>query len=101
LEKEIEIELPLPKNQWRQTALLEAQAKHFERMELEHTAEDIRIVLQKLKETRTIKIKGKNVDDLDLKKIGELVQQANDKSSRVNLRGLFKSIKTPKQQPPK
>lgn len=93
LEKEIVIELPLPKDQWRQTAFLEAQAKEFERTGLVRTAEDMRIVLEKLKETRTIKIKGKNVDDVDLEKLGNLIQQANDKSSKVNLKGLLKSLK--------
>jgi hypothetical protein len=53
----------------------------------------MRIVLEKLRETRTIKIKGKNVDDLDLEKLGNLIQQANEKSSKVNLRSLFKSLK--------
>lgn len=93
LEKEIVIELPLPKNQWRQTAFLEAQAKEAERLGLSLLAEDMRIVLEKLKETRTIKIKGKNVDNLDLEKIGNLIKQANGKSSKVNLKGFLKSLK--------
>jgi hypothetical protein len=29
----------------------------------------------------------------DLEKLGNLIQQANEKSSKVNLRGLFKSLK--------
>ena len=93
LEKEIIIELPIPKNEWRQIAFLEAQAKEFERLKFPILAEDIRIVLEKLKETRTIRIKGKNVDDLDLEKLGNLIQQANEKSFKVSLRGLFKSLK--------
>jgi hypothetical protein len=52
-----------------------------------------RILLEKFRETRTIRIKGKNVDDLDLEKLGNLIQQANEKSSKVNLRGLFKSLR--------
>jgi len=49
--------------------------------------------LEKFRETRTIRIKGKNIDDLDLETLGNLIQQANEKSSKVNLRGLFKSLK--------
>jgi DNA-binding MarR family transcriptional regulator len=93
MEKEIVIRLPLPKDQLRQTALLEAQAKEFERKGLVRTAEDMRIFLEKLRETRTITITGKNVNDLDLEKIGNMIQQANEKSSKVSLRGLFKSLK--------
>ena len=93
LEKEIIIELPIPKNEWQRVAALEAMAKKAERAELLLTAEDIRIVLEKLRETRTIKIKGKNVDDLDLEKLGNLIQQANEKSSKINFKGLFKKLK--------
>jgi IS30 family transposase len=93
LEKEIVIELPLPRNQWLHIGLLEAQAKELERAHFLQTAEIYRILLEKLRETRTIKIKGKNVDTLDLEKLGNLIQQANEKSSKVNLRGLFKSLK--------
>jgi hypothetical protein len=93
LEKEIVIELPLPKKDWQRIAFLEAQAKQFEKWGWSSLAEDIRITLEKLKETRTIRIKGKNVDDLDLEKLGNLIQQANEKSSKVNLRSLFKSLK--------
>jgi len=38
-------------------------------------------------------IKGKNVDDRDLEKMANLIQQANERSSKVNLKGLFKSLK--------
>jgi hypothetical protein len=93
LEKEIVIELPLPKDQWRQVTLLEMLAKDCERHEFPGAAEMYRIPLEKLMETRTIKIRGKNVDDLDLEKLGNLIQQANEKSSRVNLKGLLKSLK--------
>jgi hypothetical protein len=48
---------------------------------------------QKEETARALKIKGKNVDDLDLEKLGNLIQQANEKSSKINLRGLFKSLK--------
>jgi DNA-binding Lrp family transcriptional regulator len=93
LEKEIVIELPLPKDQWQRMALLEILAKDCERERLPEVAETYRTLLEKFRETRTIKIKGKNVDDLDLEKLGNLIQQANEKSSKVNLRGLFKRLK--------
>lgn len=93
LEKEIVIELPMPKDQWQRIALLEALAKDCERENFPETASIYRILLEKFRETRTIKIKGKNVDDLDLEKLGNLIQQANKKASKVNLRGLFKSLK--------
>jgi hypothetical protein len=93
LEKEIVIELPMPKGEYQRIAFLEAQAKEFERIGFSLLAEDIRILLEKFRETRTIKIKGKNVDNLDLEKLGELIQQATKKSSRFNLRGLFKGSK--------
>jgi predicted transcriptional regulator len=93
LEKEIVIELPLPRDQWQRMALLEILAKDCERNRLPAVAETYRIALEKLRETRIIKIKGKNVDDVDLEKLGNLIQQANEKSSKVNLRGLFKSLK--------
>jgi len=94
LEKEIVIELPMPKGEWRRIAFMEAQAKEFERLKFP-LAEDIRILLEKFRETRTIRIKGKNVDDLDLEKAASFIQQANERSSKVSLRGLFKSLKRP------
>lgn len=93
LEKEIVIELPMPKNQWQRMALLEALGKDWEGANLPKDANIYRILLEKFKETRTIRIKGKNVDDLDLEKLGNLIQQANEKSSKVNLKGLLKSLK--------
>jgi len=92
LEKEIEIELPIPKNEWQRIALLEAMANDWAE-NFSETSNVYRIFLDKFKETRTIRIKGKNIDDLDLEKLGNLIQQANEKSSRVSLRGLFKSLK--------
>ena len=71
LEKEIIIELPIPKNQWQQMGLLEVMERDVEEAKLRKTARIYRILLEKLKETRTIKIKGKNVDSLDLEKVAE------------------------------
>jgi len=93
LEKEIVIELPMPKDQWQRMALLEALGKDWEGANLPEDANVYRILVEKFRETRTIRIKGKNVDDLDLEKLGNLIQQANEKTSKVNLRGLFKSLK--------
>jgi IS30 family transposase len=92
LEKEITIELPMPEKEWQRMALLEAMDKDWKGT-FPETTSLYRICLEKLRETRTIKIKGKNVDDLDLEKLGNLIQQANEKSSKVNFRGLFKSLK--------
>jgi biotin operon repressor len=95
LEKEIVIELPLPKRQWQQEVLLEHTVKTFG---AENDPDNIfKISLDKLKETRTIKIKGKNVDDLEMEKLAELIKQANERSSKINLKGLFKKLK--KSQP--
>jgi IS30 family transposase len=93
LEKEIVIELPMPKNQWQRMALLEALRKDWEGANLPEDGNIYRILLEKFRETRTIRIKGKNVDDLDLEKLGNLIQQANEKSSKVNLKGMLKSLK--------
>jgi hypothetical protein len=40
----------------------------------------------------SIQIKGKNVDELDLEKLENLIQQANQRSFKVNLKGLFKGL---------
>ena len=93
LEREIVIELPLPKNILESVVLLEMLIKECEIKRFPTTAEIFRTLLETFRETRTIKIKGKNVDDLDLEKLGNLIQQANKKSSKVNLRSLFKSLK--------
>jgi biotin operon repressor len=93
LEKEILIELPIPKNQWQKMAQLEIYANYVEGLGFLETAKIPRTILEKFNETRTIRITGKNVDDLDLEKLGNLIQQANEKSSKVNLRGLFKGLK--------
>ena len=92
LEKEIVIELPIPKKEWQRIAMLEALAEDFDNAKLE-TANIYRISLEKFRETRTIRIKGKNVDDLDLEKLGNLIQQANKRRSRVDLKGLLRSLK--------
>jgi DNA-binding Lrp family transcriptional regulator len=92
LEKEIVIELPMPEKHWQRMALLEAMDRDWKET-FPETTSLYRVCLEKLKETRTIRIKGKNVDDLDLEKAANLIRQANEKSSKVNLRGLFKNLK--------
>jgi len=93
LEREIVIELPLQKNKLESVAILEMLIKQCEIKKYPIPAEILRTLLETIRQTRTIKIKGKNVDDLDLEKLGNLIQQANKKSSKVNLRSLFKSLK--------
>jgi biotin operon repressor len=93
LEKEIVIELPMPKNKWFDMARLATLTKYLEEKDLSGTADLTRIFLEKFNETRTIRIKGKNVDDLDLEKIGNLIQQATKKSSNFDLKGLLKNLK--------
>lgn len=53
-----------------------------------------RIAHEKLNETRTTRIKGKNVDDLNLENLGKLIRQANENSLKVSSRGSFKSLKS-------
>jgi uncharacterized protein (DUF111 family) len=93
LDKEIVIELPIPEKEWQRVTLMESMAKELD-------LDVLRIALEKFKETRTIRIKGKNVDDLDLQKIGNLIQQATKKSSLFNFRGLFTSLKRTREQAP-
>lgn len=92
LEREIVIELPMPEKELQRMVLLEAMDKDWKET-FPETTSLYRISLEKLRETRTIRIKGKNVDDLDLQKLGNLIQQANEKSIKFNLKGLFKSLK--------
>jgi DNA-binding MarR family transcriptional regulator len=93
LEKEIVIELPMPKSEWQRMALLENFARDLEEHFPEEKDNMYRISLEKLRETRTIRIKGKNVDELDLQKIANLIQQANEKSPIAYLKGIFKGLK--------
>ncbi len=50
-------------------------------------------IIEKFNETRTIKITGKNVEDLDLEKVANLILQANEKSSKFNLKKKLKKLK--------
>jgi hypothetical protein len=77
---------------------MEAQAKQLESMGLLEIAESVRTFVERFNETRIIRITGKNVDKLDLEKLGNLIQQANEKSSLFDFRGLFKSLKRRRHQ---
>jgi hypothetical protein len=69
--------------------LLEQYSKDF------GDGDDIfKTMLEKEKESRTIRITGKNVDELDLEKVAKLIEQANEKgfsSIRKVLRNFKKS----------
>jgi hypothetical protein len=93
LEKEIVIELPIPKNLFVDLGLLEILARDLEEHKFRKTAQIYRILLEKEKESRTIRITGKNVNDIDLEKMQNLVLQANKKSSKIDLKGFLKSLK--------
>jgi predicted ArsR family transcriptional regulator len=97
LEKEIVIELPIPKNEWQRVVLLEEAAKTFGGTDPDNI---FRTSLEKLEETRTIRIKGKNVDTLDLERIGNLIREVNHSFS-FNLKSLVKKLRVPKRQAPK
>ena len=92
LEKEIVIELPTPEKEWQKIAMLKTLAhEHSYR----RTANIYSTMLESYKETRTIRIKGKNVTDLDMEKLGTLIQQANEKSSKINIGKFFRNLKRP------
>ena len=96
LEKEIVIELPIPRNEWQRIALLKDMARLFGEKDPDNM---FKTSLQTLEETRTIRITGKNVDDLDLQKIATMVQQANQSfSSKV--KQLLKKFRISKRQIP-
>jgi len=93
LEKEIKITLPLPKDEWQRLALLEHFTRDWEQSYPSDGDNAYRIMLDAFNETRTIKIKGKNVDDLDLEKVAMLIQQANERTSDFKLKGILKKLK--------
>lgn len=93
LEKEIVIELPMPENKWLDMARLELLANYGKDLGYSITAKMFETMIEKFNETRTIKIRGKNVDDLDLEKIAVMIQQANEKGSKLNVKGLLKKFK--------
>ena len=92
-EKEIEIVLPMPKNKWADAARLQVHADYADEIGLHGVAKMEKTILQKFDETRTIRIRIKNVDDLELEKIGKLIEQASEKSYKFSFKGLFKGLR--------
>ena len=94
LEKEIVIELPIPKKDWKDIARLQLSANALGELDYPESERMItKPLIETYNKTRTITIRDKNVDDLDLEKIAVMTQQANENSSKVNLKGLLKKIK--------
>jgi AcrR family transcriptional regulator len=93
LEKKIEIVLPIPKNEVHRLALLENLARDWEKGIPNDNDNPARILLEKFNEARTITIRGKNVDGLDLEKIANLIEQASENSSKFNLKGILRKLK--------
>ena len=96
LEKEIVIELPMPKNKWHDIARLQVHADYLESFGMSKTANIEKTIIEKFNETRRIRITGKNVEDIDMEKIGNLILLANEKSSSVSLKRFLKGLKFPK-----
>jgi hypothetical protein len=92
LEKEIVIELPLPRKMLQPITALELVAREYEQYDDPELGALYRTIIEKERETRTIRIRGKNVDDLDLQRIGNLIQQAQDANSNFKLDGFFKKL---------
>jgi hypothetical protein len=98
LEKEIVIELPLPKNKWTDFARLQVHSNYMKSIGFSEIAEMDKTIIDKFNETRIIRIRGKNVDDLDLERLGNLIQKATAKSYNFSLKGIIKKLKIPKQE---
>jgi hypothetical protein len=92
LEKEIEITLPLPEKKFEGMMGLKVFYKSVKDSGLPKSAGILETIIETFNETRTIKIKGKNVDDLDLEKVANLILQANEKSSKFNLKRKLKKL---------
>lgn len=97
LEKEIVIELPMPKNKWFEVGRLQIPANYMKSIGFSEVAKMDETMIEKFNETRTIKIRGKNVDDIDLEKLGNLIQQASEKSSGFSLNRFIKGLKFPQE----
>lgn len=93
LEKEIVIELPVPETEWQRVALLKMLSNEANDRSYSRVSNTYATFLESYKETRRITIKGKNVDAIDLEKLGNLVQQANEKSAKLNVRKFFNRLK--------
>ena len=87
------IELPLPEKDWKCIARLQLLADTLEEANYPKSEKMFTTLIETYNKTRTITIRGKNVDDLDLEKIAVLTQQANENSSKVNLKSVLKKFK--------
>jgi hypothetical protein len=95
LEKEIVIELPMPKDKWADLARLQVHSDYMKGLGFSGVAEIEQTLIDKFNETRRIRIIGKNVENIDLEKVSNLILQANEKSSAVSLRRFLKGLKLP------
>jgi hypothetical protein len=91
--KEIVIELPTPKDHIIEESLLEICAKELPENTFPKCAGSLNILLEKLKQTRTIKITAKNVENIDLENLQSLILQAYEDSSKLKSRSLRKYLK--------
>jgi hypothetical protein len=87
----------MTKNRWLDVARLQVHANYMKNAGFSEVAKIDETIIEKFNETRTIRITGKNVDDIDLSKLGNLIQQANEKSSKFSLNGIIKGLKLPKE----
>jgi hypothetical protein len=95
LEKEIVIELPMPKDKWFHVGRLQAHADYMDKIGLSGIGDTERILVENFNQTRRIKITGKNVSDLDIEKVSNLILEANEKSAKVSFKRILKSLKIP------
>jgi DNA-binding MarR family transcriptional regulator len=95
LEKEIIIELPMPKNKWFDVARLQVHANYMQGIGFSGVADIDKTIIEKFNETRRIKITAKNVSDLDIEKVSNLILEANEKSAKVSFKRILKSVKIP------
>jgi DNA-binding MarR family transcriptional regulator len=95
LEKEIVIELPMPKDKWADLARLQVHSDYMKGLGFSEVAEMEQTLIDKFNETRRIRIIGKNVENIDLEKVSNLILQANEKSSKVSFRRFLKGLKLP------
>jgi len=67
------------KTKWADAARLQVHADYVKGLRLHKIARIEKTILEKLDETRTIRIRGKNADDLDLEKLETLFSKQTRK----------------------
>jgi DNA-binding MarR family transcriptional regulator len=95
IEKEIIIELPMPKDKWADIARLQVHADYLESLGWNETAQIEKTLIEQFNQTRRIRIIGRNVEDIDMEKVGNLILQASEKSSKVSFKRFLKNFKLP------